>query len=521
MLIKFIKDNKYNIFLGVMLFISLLLCIFTLSKKMISGMPIKLYCFSLMTAALFIVGLIFGFRYLIRKETKIERIFLYLGTVMGILFLLLSPFFTGSDEHNHFYRIYEITEGKIKTPTNNYVGSVMPSSLSKMFALNSTLGMNRNTTIKYSSIKKMMKIKLNKKKVSQYGTSNDNYYANTALYSPVSYIPHVIGVAIGKTFNLRPYFIGMLGRLFNLIFYLALGYIALKIIPKYKLFFLAILLSPNMMQLATTLSADAWTNIIVLLIISYVYRIYDSKKTIEIKDEIILFILCLIISLSKIVYLPIIGVLLLIKEKQFKKDKKEKVLYISIVFLICSAISLFWIMGTKEIFGIAYDNSHYQKTYILGHLFQYGLVIINTFFKHGLYYIECLFAGTMMYHAQLYLPPVISFAYVFLVIICFMDEKKKNTFTKGKRLGVMLLGIIIIGLISTAEYLQCTAQFFGVAYSTIEGIQGRYFIPIILLFPFMLNIDRWDINFDSNLAINSILAFNIITYFYMIMQFAI
>ena len=520
-MINLLKNNKDKLLLGISLLVFFLVNLLLLKNKLPIGTNTKLYYLIYFGVCILIVGIVYIIKYLLRKEIKIEKIFLYLGITLGLFFLVLSPFFTGSDEHNHFYRIYEISEGVFKTPTKKYVGSVMPSSLSKIYALNETSGLITNQAVKYKNVIKMMKIKLNKKDSIQYGTDDNTYYENTALYSPVTYLPHIVGIYLGRILNLNPYYIGMLGRLSNLICYLILGYIALKMLPRYKLFFLVILLSPNMIQLASTLSADAFTNIVFLLIISYIFKLRDSKKVMSFKDEVILFGLAIIISLSKIVYLPIVLSILLIKKEQFKRGKKEKIIYTLMTFMVSGIISLLWIKGTKDIFDIAYFNSHLQKDFILHHLLQYGLVFLNTFIIHGIYYIECLFGGTKMYHSQLMLPSVISFAYVLIVGICFISERQKDDLNIIEKAGCILVGLMIMGLASTAIYLQCTAQFYGIAYPTIEGIQGRYFIPIIFMLPFMFKFKNKSIKLDNKIIIDSVIVINIITMFYMITQFVV
>lgn len=62
----------------------------------------------------------------------------------------------------------------------------------------------------------------------------------------MSYLPHTIGFIIAKFLALSPFLIGMIGRLFNLMAYIVLGYYALKILPKYKMFYFVILMSPNL-----------------------------------------------------------------------------------------------------------------------------------------------------------------------------------------------------------------------------------------------------------------------------------
>ena len=124
-----------------------------------------------------------------------------------------------------------------------------------------------------------------------------------------------------------------------------------------------------------------------------------------------------------------------------------------------------------------------------------------------------------MYHSQLIVSPLISFAYVATVVICLFSDKSSKELSNIKRLIIFLIGIMITGLISTAIYIQCTAQFYSVKNPTIEGIQGRYFIPVILLLPLIINIKKKKIS--SKYIFSSVLVINLITLFYIISQFMI
>ena len=77
-----------------------------------------------------------------------------------------------------------------------------------------------------------------------------------------------------------------------------------------------ILLSPNMLQCATTLSADAFTNVVFLLFVSLILKFTIENKKISKYNIMLMFILSIIIALCKIVYLPIVLLTLLIDSKK-------------------------------------------------------------------------------------------------------------------------------------------------------------------------------------------------------------
>lgn len=448
---------------------------------------------------------------------NIPRLFLILCITLGGGYIFLSPLFTGSDEHNHYYRIYEITEGHFITETDNgYVGGKLPSSLKETFAI----GSGNNTTIKYTNIKDMQNIELNESKKVQYGNDYTDFYENTALYSPIQYIPHTIGFLIGKQLSLNPYWIGILGRIFNLVFYALLGFLALKITPRAKMFLLMILLSPNMIQCATTLSADAFTNVIFLLLISLIFKVINQEERISKIEEGALFLLSIFIALCKIVYLPAVFLLLLISKDKFKNKRTEKYVFCIITIMVASILSMLWMNTTDKIFEIAYKPAELQKQFILHNIFEYFIVVVRTYLKYGFKYFECLAVGTTMYHGQLEIPTLFSVFYNIILLIALFNQKDKVENKKGQILYVTFVSLIIVALISTAIYLQCTAKVFSVAYPVIEGIQGRYFIPILFLIPYICNFKLFKVK-NNNFYFLINIFINVSTWIYMIARFTI
>ena len=450
------------------------------------------------------------------KTNKLAKIFVVFGLIMGVFYLVLSPLFTGSDEHNHFYRIYEISEGTMVTPVGpTYSGSELPSSLNKAFLE----GSGDNPRVKYHDVSDMMSIPLDEDDRVLY-TSDDlqKFYANTSLYSPISYFPQVIGVSLGKVFNLGPLYLGMLGRLFNLLFYVLIGYFAIKMMPKWKLFYFLILLSPNMMQCATTLSADAFINVMALLLIAVVTKIRFDEKIITKGQELLLIVLCMIVSLCKVCYAPLVGLILLIRGKQYSHDKKEKIIYVTIVALIVGALSWWWMSETSVLFDAVYPHTALQREFILSNPLDYLIILVRSIVNWSVDITENLFIGHRMYHTQLEIPAIISFAYVGLVVmaLCEKNDNKKKL-SKNEKYYVGAIMSAVVALIFSALYLQYTA-IAKVGAPLIKGIQGRYFIPVVFCVPLVLSIKK-KIKLDEKKMIEAMAVANLVVWLYMMCRF--
>ena len=512
-----LKKNKVNISLLLLTIISALISYFNIKDINYEISSVVIIPYIIIVVILLITLIVINRKQEYITNNYICYVFLILGIALGAFYIALSPLFSGSDEHNHYYRIYEIATGSFKTKTNDRVGSKLPASLEKTFIA----GSGFNTSIKYHHINNMLEVPLKKDEKIQYGQEFTSFYSNTALYSPFSYVPHLIGFKIGDVLNLNPYIIGMLGRVTNLLVYLSLGFLILNIALKAKMFLLAILLSPNMLQCATTLSADAFTNVILLLFISLIFKIKSEKKEVKLREKIYLLILALLITQCKIVYLPAIFLIFLLPKNQYKYKMQEKWIYSSILIIISIIIGLLWMNSTSEVFDISYNKTALQKDFIFSNIFRFTLIFIKTFYIYGFKYFECLFVGTTMYHSQIEMPIIISLLYTIIVIISLLQESDKRLLKPKEKYFVGLIMLVIVGLISTAIYIQCTAQYYSVGNSIIEGIQGRYFVPVILMLPYLLNFKLRTKKISNCILINTIISLNLITYIYMIERFIV
>lgn len=514
-LLEFGKKNLFSIVIASILLVFFVVSYATLIAKLENAPHATLYKVAYVVVAIILTSISFlVVRKVDKKENNYAKIFLIFAVIMGGFYLLLSPLFTGSDEPVHYYRIYEITNGNFATPVEDGVaGSQMPTSLTETFEVAS----GHNDQVKYHHIPDMMRVPLNSEETTLYSG-----HLAASFYSPISYIPQVVGFGIGRVVNAGPYFIGMLGRLFNLAFYILLGYFAIKIMPKGKLLYLLILLSPNMLQLATTLSADAFTNVVFLLLLAVIMKIRLNNEIVSYKQEILVIILSIIISLCKISYAPLVALVFLIKKNQYKKGAKEKYLFAALVVGLSLLFTMLWMKSAGEILNLSSPNSELQKAFIMSHPFDYLVImfraIVDTFAES----VEALFVGSRMYHSQLIIPAVVSFAYVGLVTMASRKKEKalKEKLAVSERNIVGLVCIMILVLVLTALYMQATALVAGVGYPTIVGLQGRYFIPIVLCLPFVFEWKK-TIEINDKRLMACCVTISLIVWFYMLTQFII
>lgn len=415
-----------------------------------------------------------GYSLFIYKNKKInaEKLFLYIVPIMTILFFIFMPIGRGHDEWRHWYRAYEISEGHLLTEKQeDKVIANLPKSV--VDGVNTDWG-----KIKYKDVVKHFDTSINEERIS-------TNMANVAVYSPVQYIPQTIGILISRLFSDKMVVIAYSARLVNMIVTLALLYLAIKIIPFGKKIILIISMLPISIEAFASMSPDALTISISLLFVAYILRIvFDKDYKIRNKDQIILTVLSIFIALCKIVYIPLVGLVLIIPKERYK-NKKSKIIFTILLLLVSIISSLVWFGIANSFLATSSNGASSEKIKIvLTSPIDYCKKLIYTMNIYGEGYLSTLFGTniTMREKVNLYtIVPLIYFL-LFMTESC-TDEKIKNRFYKFQIIIIGFIVLAVVGLIFTSLYVQWT----DIKEVVIKGVQGRYFIPIMLLIGFLLS----------------------------------
>lgn len=421
------------------------------------------------------LGSAFAIYFYSNKKIRLEKLFLIIAIPMGILYCFLNPLGKVPDEDIHVRRAMAIASGNLFSHANEK-GEASDEFDKKLDDL-----VNRDI-YSYQDLKNRIGIEENGEK-EQMG------YTTLALYFPICHLPQVLGILIARLFNLNLVVQCYLGRLVNLFVSIAIIYYSIKYMPLKKEVLLFIALLPGVFNEIASLSSDALTISSILFFVSYVLYIKYDKKKIDKKDIMVLSISSVIIALCKIVYLPICFMLLILPKDVFKSSKQRKIVVSSIIAfsIICN---LLWLLYSKRFIAEFNEgvNSGEQIKYILTSPIQYILILfrtINTYFE---YYLFSLF-GEGLGHFNLQASPiyVISSFLIMAFLILMNDEENKkknvNLLTRIVSFGILL---VVSVLIFTSIYI--TWNFVGSI--RVEGVQGRYFLPLLIFIPFIVSNNK-------------------------------
>lgn len=422
-----------------------------------------------------------------KKKIDFHKQFIILATVLGIFYFLATPFGNGTDEVSHFLRVFKISQKYTNIRLEE--DSLFPPAFSKLVDYKNNIEMKYTNYInEYDAFS--MNSPERKDLISEYW--------NIKLYSLLQYVPQAIGVTIGRVISDNIVTIGMCGRITGYIFWVAMCALAIKIVPNKKAFFLIICLLPVNIFSAICISGDTVTNAVCTLFIAILYRKIYLKEKIVKKEKIFLIALACMISLCKIVYLPFVTLALLLKEDNFD-NKKEWKKFVIILIVASVIVGLSWFVIGSINLANSNTASKDQLRYILMNPFEYCGIITRTICKDGDKFIYQLSTGNeLMCHAKTTVYPVISYIInMALLMALFTNEDNKELEVDNFR--KLWVSLIILGtslLIVTAIYIQWTSLpgIGGIGNEVIKGIQGRYFIPVVILLIFVTNKTKLSTN---------------------------
>ena len=297
------------------------------------------------------------------------------------------------------------------------------------------------------------------------------------MYSFVCYTPQAVGIMIGKILNLPVIVWAYLARLCNFIVFSLLLYYAMKRMPFKKLTLMFIAMLPITFQLAISMSADSLTIATSFALMATILDIrYRQKEVLSKKQIVWLGFLSMVMALCKIVYLPICLLLFAIPKERFQ-SKKQKYISIGIILFLVVIANLVWLTIASDflltIEGRA--NPDVQLELMIKNPFRYAGVLLNTVSLYLNAYITGML-GQSLALFNITLSCIYIFANIVILVILTLCDHKDVKFDNFFRVLSLFIFLSIALLTFTSLYLDWTA----VGSSTIEGVQGRYFIPIIM-----------------------------------------
>ena len=182
-------------------------------------------------------------------------------------------------------------------------------------------------------------------------------------------------------------------------------------------------------------------------------------------------------KLCKIVYLPLCLLPLLIPKKLYKSTKAYYI-YNGILIGTAAILNLLWLKYTsKYLIAFPQSSSSEQLKYILSNPIAYLITVISTIEMYLINWILQVVGRDLgLFRIQTSILIVIPAIYIVVKLRVGEKVKKDYEFNNINKIFIVAIVLLITALTLTSLYIQWTP----LKLNYIEGVQGRYFIPLII-----------------------------------------
>lgn len=460
--------NYYTYFVLGFVVINFLLTLHLCSRQ---GMKnIGAICAILIVEVIIEIVLALLFIRLKRKNIPIEKLFLLFYIPIGLLFIIFLPSQQAPDSYAHLTRAYEISNGVLlaQPAENGTAGAILPVEIRHFI--------EQENNYSYE----LQDLGLN---FSGETYVEQKHYPSAAGYAPLSYLPHVIGIWIGRILHLPVIVTIILGRITCMLVCAAIFYFAIKLAPRYKTFMAFIALLPMTLQQTTSYTADALTIAVSFFVVGLaLHFIFGNVEKIKGKHIAAMISVGVVLALCKVVYFPLVGLFMLIPWKKFGTRRKKWLIAIGIVALAILA-EFMWMKIQTTSQGTIVANG--QLDYVIGHPLGYLFKVFQTMADYmSSFYVGSTF-GMSLGAWRFTIPDIYLYLAIIALIITFIQATEHYNVTRGKRLMAWTIFAVVIIAFMTAMFTQWTKDL-----KYIDGVQGRYFIPLLPLIPIMISSSK-------------------------------
>lgn len=439
------------------------------------------------------IGLLFGILAAILLLLGINEtaMMAYVLAVLMIAFTSICPPFMAPDEVNHFRRAFEIAEiGYVSEHMGEtgVGGNVLPKAVNEYVSL--------FTEDEQTDEDEEPAILLNRDETDEneepvillnWDETEEMEYGNTALYSPISYLPQAVGIRIACVFTDNVAKIFFAGRLANAIACFLVCILAVCTVPFGKRVLFLIMTFPLSVQEMISMSPDGFTISLSLFFLALILKLSYGDSRIRSRDLVVTAVSAIILSQLKIVYVVLLLLLLMIPLKKFGSPR-QAIMFKAALLGAAFLLNVIWLKisaGFLVEFNPGVDTPA-QVSFILTHMGKYYGITASTLIARGNVWLATMVGQTMGAYSIGTAGIVWVTGLILLIYETLTCYEMKEKVRKWDPLLLIITFLLGCALVVTSLYVQWTP----LQNNTIEGIQGRYFTPLIGLFAFFMIFTR-------------------------------
>lgn len=418
------------------------------------------------------------------------RIYAWVGGVCLLLLVFLVPPFQVPDEPQHFFRSYQLSLGEVwSRQEGGIVGSDLPASLPAL--VERFMGTNALHTERVIRTQPLATTLAELKR--PLDAERTAFVAfGTGSYAPLQYVPQALAIVIGRAMDVGPLGLFYMARLANALVAWVLTCVALGAFHVGGRFALLVALLPMTQFMTASCSPDAMTIAGAMVFTSIIAR-FATDGTWSRGRWFAAFVSGTAMCSIKVVFLPMLvsGLAALFVPGRLADHQVRRAILsqLAMAFLVI-VITAWWMWSLRGIGGSPANekltqyhegvNMAKQLAYLAQEPLTFFRILARSFYYNG----DFLWTSTvgLLGWLNLWLPGWTYWAIGLGFALGIYSETRTAQIPIAGIAWLLLLAASSVFLTELALYLMWTP----VAADKVEGVQGRYFIPVLPLVGFCL-----------------------------------
>ncbi len=389
--------------------------------------------------------------------------------LFGVLCAAVTPPGQGPDEPAHWYRVWTLTRLEIvpvrRTAAGGYAyGSWVPQSLERLGRRFAGLTAHPRARFHPGDLLDELRRPLDAGRTVYVPMDN------TALYSPVGYVPATVCAAVAAAAGAPVLVWVYAARLGTLAGYLAVGWLAVRTTPVCKWPAVVALCSPVGLFLAGSVSADPMTTGLAFLGTALVLRAALAPGRVTAGAAVAVAVVLAGVTLCKSAYVPMACLTLAVRPSKWGGWARAAGVSLAAVVAVAVWSGLTHPQGVRQRGG----DPAVQMAWVIHHPVRYAAVFAGAVREHGVDWVDESVGVLGWLDAPVWPPVVVGFyAALFWLTVAYGEPAGVGA---GPRAWAAVGIAGCTWLIALASYLVWDAP----AAAHLEGVQGRYFLPLLL-----------------------------------------
>jgi len=410
------------------------------------------------------------------------RFFLVMALLSGLAFAAVTPPFQVPDEPVHFYRAYTVSEGRLNLlPAPGAVGADLPSSL--------TIGdrpplldlrFHPERKIAPPAILAALHVPLAPE------TREPVFFPSSLQYTFVPYLPQATGIAAGRLLGIPALALLYFARLANLLFGTLAIAAAVRRLPAYAWLAALAGLLPMSLALLASASADVTTLAAAFTLVSAAARLAWGRDEPRRSDFVLLALASGVLCASKPPYLPLALLAFLIPPARFSRGRRG---FLTAHLSLSLLMAVWAYAGARRIGSLHFDpalDAGRQIHDSLTNPLRFFRVVAADYVLHAPRYLSQMVGKLGWLDVQL--PAALIVAWLALLgALLFLDAGPRLDVRPWQRGIAVATTLAAMVLVSASQYAVWTP--YGADF--IQGVQGRYFLPLVPAAVWAFHGRRW------------------------------